>query len=141
MKLSCPICKKTSEFEDVGVGWKCPNCTGYVFSEYTDEHGKKHRYSDHDIHQSELANQTHVFDLDATDMMTGSTEPGPFYSETFAKNLTFQLTKLADKLDEKGHKEEADKIDEVLGSEDFIDPELLPDHFIHSLSGEPMANL
>ena len=72
MKLSCPICKKSSEFEDTGVGWKCPNCTGHVFSEYVDGNGKKHRYSDYDIQQSNLANQTHVFDLDATDIMTGN---------------------------------------------------------------------
>lgn len=136
MKLLCPICKKSSEFEDVGVGWKCPNCTGYVFSEYTDAQGKKHRYSDHDIHRKELADQTHIFDLDATDIMTGHTEPGPFYSETFAR-----LAKLADELDEKGHSKEADIIDEELGSQDFIDPKQLPDHFIHSLSGEPMSNL
>ena len=136
MKLSCPICRKSSEFEDVGVGWKCPNCTGHVFSEYIDENGKKHRYSDNDTQRSNLANQTHIFDLDATDIMTGHTEPGPFYSETFAR-----LAKLADKLDEKGQSKEADIIDEELGSKDFIDPKQLPDHFIHSLSGEPMANL
>lgn len=164
MKLLCPICRKSSEFEDVGVGWKCPNCTGRVFSEYIDKNGKKHYYSDNDIQRSNLATQTHIFDLDATDIMTGNTEPGPFYSETFAstedyydpsnlenhqeimknwnsKRIASRLAKLADKLDEKGYSKEADVIDEELGSEDFIDPKQLPDHFIHSLSGESMANL
>lgn len=136
MKLLCPLCKKESEFEDVGIGWKCPNCTGHAFSKYIDKYGKVHRYSDQDIHQNELANQTHVFDLDATDIMTGNTEPGPFYSETFAR-----LARLADKLDEKGYEKEANVIDEELGSEDFIDPKKVPEQFIYSLNEEPMANL
>lgn len=151
LKLHCPYCNKTSRFEDTGVGWKCPNCTGKVFTQYTDQNGIAHHYDDRERASQRMMNETHIYDMDAMDTMVGVTEPGPMYSLTLAK-----LIELADQLDEKGFTKEADIIDTFLQDrkkkkpnpytkenkdKTYIDLEFFPQDNVYSYSGEPLSNL
>lgn len=143
-KLKCPYCNKVSEFEDTGVGWKCPECSGKVFTKYKDSDGIVHRYGDPTIERKRLMDESHIYDLDAMDTMVGVTEPGPFYSPTFGK-----LVELADRLDRKGFIEEANAVDRILKWKDpYTKPlkdqtyvEKLPQDYIHSRSRDPLPNL
>jgi len=159
-KPNCPKCK-SSEIEDTSVGWKCRNCTGSVFSEYQDEKGIVHRYTDLGQQQQRMFDETHIYDMDAMDTMVGVTEPGGVtYNVSLAK-----LAQLASELDEKGYKKEADIIDQFLEvnkdkarlepyeqvqpvkylspnkMHDKPDLKFIPYDDIYSLSGEPLANL
>ena len=142
--------QEVSEFEDTGVGWKHPKSSNPVFTEYVDESGTVRRYTDPSARTKRLMDESHIFDLDAMDLMMGVLEPGPFFSPTFAS----KLISLADSLDQKGFFEEADTVDEILKKRKKKDPytkelkdqtyvelEYFPEDNIYSPSGAPLSNL
>lgn len=166
LKLHCPYCNKISVFEDTGVGWKCPDCTGHVFTQYTDKDGDVHYYDDRERANQRMMEQTHFYDMDAMDTMVGVTEPGPMYNSTFGKikkqeDVLVKLAKLANCLDKKGFIRESDIIDLFLQDnknkkldpkkldpltreikdKTYIDLDFFPQDNVHSYSGEPMSNL
>lgn len=199
-KLNCPYCNKVSEFVDTGVGWKCPDCSGHVFTQYKDKDGVLHRYDDPDVRRKRMLEESHIYDMDSADMTVGDTEPSPFFSNTFAayigeeplpldqlkqvcsycgatiqeglespvshgmceecqdkilKEHGLKLAELADTLDTKGLKEEANIIDQFLqmnrkkevknlppnDMHEKSDLKFIPYDDIYSLSGEPLSNL
>ena len=113
----CPYCGQVVQFEDTGVAWKCPNCSGKAISEYVDEDGKTHNYRDPYDVEFQTSRQTNIWDMDGL-LVPGSPEQG--MQDTVSLNAVIpRLVRLADTLDQKGFFKEADILDKLVTAAKF----------------------